>query len=180
MNQIRIQLNYGTIAGLLTFAAFLVFYFAGYNPLGAIKWLSLVFPIVLILMGVRKVRDAEFDGILSFRKGLSIGWFITMIYASLVGMLIYLYGMLISDEFCQLHISETVAGLETAREILGSEQVDEAIQQMKDSTLADIAFGDFSSKMLGGLFISLIIAAILRKRAPKLPHEATEAVETSE
>ena len=63
MNQIRIQLNYGTIAGLLTFAAFLVFYFAGLNPLGAIKWISLGFPIAFILMGVRKVRDDEFNGV---------------------------------------------------------------------------------------------------------------------
>ncbi len=169
MNQIKIQLNYGTVAGLLSFAAFLLSYFIGVNPLGIIKYVSLAFPVLFILQGVRKVRDVEFNGYLTYRKGLSIGWFISLVYASMYAMLVYLFGVMVSDSFFHLHVEESIAMFEASRELFGADVVDTWIAEANESTLSRVAFGDFNSKMAAGIVISLIIAGVLKKDALEPP-----------
>lgn len=179
MNQIRIQFNYGTIAGLLTFAAFLLSYFIGINPLGAIKLISLAFPVLFILQGVRKVRDVELNGYMTFRKGLAVGWFISLVYASMYAMLVYLFGVLISDGFFYMHIEESIAMFEASREVLGEERINTWIAETNEHTLSSVAFGDFNSKMAAGILISLIIAGVLKRNLPENP-PATEEPTVSE
>ena len=123
------------------------------------------------------MRDGQFDGIISFRQGLAVGWLITIVYASLVGMLVYLFGLFVSQDFLHNSIVQTVAGFEMLRNEIDADHVEaiawieESIAKAKATTLADLALGDFASKMAAGLFISLIIAAVLRQRAPKAPKQ---------
>lgn len=174
MNQLRIQLNYGTIAGLLTFAAFALFSLAGLNPLGEVKYLSLAFPVVFIILGIRKIRDTELNGYITYRQSLSIGWFISLIYASLYAMMVYLFGLFVTDSFFHLHMTESIAALEALREWVDAETVNKWISEAREMTLSALAFGDFNGKMMAGMAISLIIAAILRKPVPAQTPQAVE------
>jgi len=173
MESIRIQFNYGTLAGLAAFTTFLIWYYLGFNPLGDISWVNVIFPILFITLGIKQIRNTLGEGFISFREGLGAGFMISFVYASLFGMLIFLYGAFIDNSFFQIHITETMARLEQARAIVGEAMTDELLTANKTMTLQKQAIMDFQVKWIGGILLTLIIALIFRRK-PKFAANESE------
>lgn len=172
MEAVKLPLNYGTMAGIALFAAFLLFYYTGFNPLGNISWLVAWVPVLFIVNGIRAYRDEYSEGYIKYGKALTTGLFITFIYASLFALLIYLFGSYINSGFLDLYLADAYAAMETAKKFLSAEMHSQAVEQLDNTTIALLAMQDFHNKILGGLVISLITAAFL-KRKP-LPQESLE------
>jgi len=177
MGSLKIPLNYGSLAGMVAFAAFLFYYFVlGQNPLGDVSWLSSIIPIIFVYLGVKKYRDEEREGYIDFGFAFTAGLLISFTYATLFAMLVYLFGWSISSEFVDMHINESIEALEKVEELTRSLLGDDNFEEDYENTYKDnynniinstagiIVWGDARVKMMGGAIVSLIVAAIVKKK----------------
>lgn len=171
------MLNSGSLAGAITFALFLLYYYAlGLNPLGGIKYFSLVVPIYFMYQSVKKYKQTECEGYLTYGQGFFAALLFSFVYASLSGMLVYLYGLIVDGSFVSFFITDNLQTLGQAKKemiaILGEDTYRKMLDEFQNIDLGDLALSDFQSKLFGGFFIALIIAAILRQNPPVF--ESTE------
>ena len=111
MEKLKLQFNYGSIAGFSAFLFFLLYVNCGLNPLGNISWLGAWIPILFIYLCIKKYRDEELEGFISYKESLSIGIVVSFVYASLFGMMLYAYGTFINADFLELHKNEALDGV---------------------------------------------------------------------
>ncbi|MBA3899669.1 MAG: DUF4199 domain-containing protein [Bacteroidetes bacterium] len=172
MEIMRIPLNYGSLAGIIYFAVFLFFYIIGQNPLTEMGFLfTFWIPILFIYLGIKKFREEVQGGFITYGKALGQGTLITLVFSSFHAILIYLFLVLVDSSLIDAVIAESIAqyekGAEQIRGLLGEDAFDEMVDRLENTGVNEIAMGDFFGKFMGGFFISLIIAAILkRNRSP--------------
>ncbi len=171
MNRYTTILNGASLAGLIAFALFLTSYYAlSLNPFGAIKFFGLAVPALLMYTAVKKYKETEGEGFLTYGKGFVTGVMFTFIYSSLSAMLIYLYGLIVDASFVDFFINDNLRSLGEAKEqilsFMGEETYEEMIAEFQNFDLASLALGDFQSKTIGGFIIALIVAAILKQKPP--------------
>lgn len=158
--------NAGVIGGLAYFVLFCLLYFMGFNPLGNASWIGfIVFPTMLVY-SIKNYRDKYLDGAISFGKAFQTGLTTSFFYASFVGILVYLFGLTIGTDLVQLQIDEAMKGMEYASKYIGEDMTDTIIEELKKMNIGRLAWGDFQNKFIGGLILSLIIAAFLKKEKP--------------
>jgi hypothetical protein len=175
MNRYTTLLNGGSLAGAIAFALFLVyFYVLGMNPLGGIKFLSIFVPVVVMYFSMKKYKEVEGEGFMTYGQGFVAGLIFSFVYASLNGMLIYLYGLVIDGSFLELFITDNLETLGQTKDqmisLLGEGTYKEMIAEFQNIGLGDLALSDFQSKLMGGIIITLIMAAILRQNPPVFDH----------
>lgn len=164
------------MSGLLAFAVFLFLYMVlGVNPLGAISWITVLIPSFFLYFGVKKYRDEEKEGFLTFGQGFSAGMLFSLVYSSLSAMLILLFGSLVDVGFLDLAIRENLQALGEAKEIsislFGKAAYKEMLVDLEGMTLGQLAYSDLQSKLFGSLIIALVVAGILINRPPVLNEE---------
>lgn len=164
MQKYKVLLNYGTMAGIAGFVAFAFYYAMGYNPIGNISWLTAWIPIVFIYLGTKNHREQMLGGSMTFGQGFLAGMLITLIWATLAGMLAYLFGAVIDSSFVELAQEEAYEQIEQARGFMGDNLVEVALSEVEKMTLGSMIQGDVFNKLFGGVFISLIIAAINKRK----------------
>ena len=64
---------------------------------------------------------------------------------------------------CTLAVEE---GMEKAKQYMGDTLYDRGLEEIENMTVAKMALGDFQNKIFGGVFVSLLIAAFLRRSKP--------------
>lgn len=171
MNRYTTILNGASLAGLIAFALFLTSYYVlSLNPFGAIKFFGLAVPALLMYTAVKKYKEVEGEGFLTYGKGFVVGVMFTFVYASLSAMLIYLYGLIVDGSFVEFFINDNLQSLGEAKEqilsFMGEETYKEMLEEFQKFDLASLAMGDFQSKTIGGFIIALIVAAILKQKPP--------------
>ncbi|MEX2596860.1 MAG: DUF4199 domain-containing protein [Salibacteraceae bacterium] len=164
-------LNGGSLAGALAFALFLIFYkLMAVNPFGGIKFIGLVIPAGLMYLSMKKYKEIEGEGFLTYGKGFLSGILFTFVYSSLSAMLIYLFGYTVDAGFVEFFITDNLQTLGEGKEqlikFLGEDTYKEMLNEMKSISLEDLAWSDFQSKTIGGFIIALIVAAILKQKPP--------------
>ncbi len=164
MNQYKTLINFGALAGLSAFVAFLVYYLVGSNPLGNVEWFTAWIPIVFIYHGTKRWRDEVFSGFMNYGKAFLAGIIITAGYALLYGMLAYLFVLLVDGSIFEVHLDEIMQGMEQARRFMGDEATDQMMMEIDKMTLFSAISGNAFNKFFGGLVVSLIAAAILKKK----------------
>ena len=167
--RLQIQLNFGSIAGLAGFGTFLLYHFLGFNPLGNISWLTFWLPYVIVYFGTKKYREEELEGYISFGQAYGYSLFTIMIFATLYGMLSYLFGMFIDGTILDKYIAEAMEGIakmEQLESLIGEETIELAAKEIQQTTMASISLSDVANKMIGGLLIAVIIALAIRKDKP--------------
>ena len=178
MENIRTPLNFGSIAGICSFAIFLLLYLTGYNPLGNLSWTAAWVPIVFIILGIKKHRDDNLNGFMSYGQALGIGCMIAIVFASFYGILVYIFGVLIDPGIVELSKREAMESMEKASEqlpqIFGEEMYDKMLEQIDEISISSISLSEFTNKLIWGILISLISAAFLKKNKSPLEETADE------
>lgn len=164
MNQYRTLINFGALAGLSAFVAFLIYYLVDSNPLGNVEWITAWIPIVFIYQGTKRWKDDEFKGFINYGKAFAAGLIITVAYALLYGMLSYLFILLVDGGIFEAHLDEIMWVMEQARQFLGDEATDKMMEEVDKMTLFSAITGNAFNKLFGGLLISLVVAGILKKK----------------
>lgn len=164
------SLHYGSISGLICFAGFAGSYFAGINPFGAVTWLWVWVPVVMIVWAMKAVRDIEPGGPFPYGRALRIGIITSLFSATLYCLLLYLLGRF-SPGLMDIYKNQLSEGIEATKSFFPEKMLDEMYDQMDKTTITDLAWSEFFRKMLGGFIISLVAAAVLYRKNPIYPAE---------
>ena len=164
MNKYRNYLNYGSMAGLAGFIAFLVYYAIGSNPYGNITWLTAWIPIVFIYLGTKRQRDTILGGAMTYGQAFVGGLIISVFWATLSGMLAYLFGTFIDASFVEMFQEEAYQGLEQSKGFMSKEMIEGDFEQIDKVSLSTMIQGDVFNKIFGGLILSLINAGVNKRK----------------
>ncbi|HET6244845.1 MAG: DUF4199 domain-containing protein [Bacteroidetes bacterium] len=166
MENIKTPLNYGSIAGVVAFSIFLIIYMLGYNPLGSYSWVGAWVPIVFIILGIKKHRDQNLEGFITYGQAFGMGFMITFIFASLFGLLVYIFGTVVDPGIVEMTRSESLEAMQQASDqmpqIFSEELYDKMIEQLEAITISSLSFSEFTNKLFWGIIISLLAAAFLK------------------
>ena len=175
MQKSKIQLNYGTIAGLVGFVFFLIYYIFDADPFGLISWVSFWVPALFMYLGTKNFRDKLANGYISYWQAFFSCLLIAMVQASLVNMLVYLFGIVVDHSFVQLHINETLAYYDKYASRIPKDKMKQIVDKIKGITLSKLVIGDFVNKVVGGIIVALILAGVLKKNRDLMAETFEEA-----
>lgn len=173
----KIVLTYGPIAGLVVVLLMSLFLaIAGKEhdfQLGEILgYTSMILALSTIFIGVRKYRDDELGGTISFGKAFQVGLLITLVASAIyvAAWMSYSAGGG-AEDMMNAYLEQTVAKMKesgaTEAEIAAKVTEMEQFQEMYQNPIVKIGV-TFLEIFPVGLIISLIAAALLRKPAEKL------------
>jgi hypothetical protein len=164
--------KYGLLASLFGFAFLLILYAMGRHPF----LIPVFFDFRIILLGfaiffaLRELRERHFSGLLYFWQGMIASMLLTLIFACLTALAIWVYATLrpsFIDEYVQLFREQVAAFPADVIEKIGKENVDRNLKAIAATKPTDLAVLYAWQSGLISLFVSIILAVILR-RQPKL------------
>ena len=165
-----VSFKYGGIASLLSIILFLILYYAGRNPLLIPAFLDfriLLFPIFLVF-SIRDFKENHNKGALHFWQGFSIGLMVILTIALIMSVFIMVFGTWVEADFVAVFIQSSIEQIESAREkittAIGEEELTKVLELLPSTTLFDLAFDYFLKSLPYGLFLTIIISLILRKK----------------
>ena len=164
----RNQLTYvnGLLAGISSFIVFILLYIFGMNPFGNISWIGAFIPVVFIVMATQKAKKEIYEGYISFKESFVIGAIVTLAWSLSFSILVYLFCQFIATEIIEIHIEDLIVNIEKLSQFLEEDTIDQMVIEMRKMTLFDAIQGDVINKVFGGLIVSLIVSAIVKKQRP--------------
>jgi hypothetical protein len=171
MNQsalIKTSLHYGALSGIAVFLFYFALYSSGNNIFAPVSMLGIWIPVVFIIISIRFHRDQNNGGIITYGQALSVGLLTTLFSASLFGLCFYLFGVLYAPELLDAYRSMAAAGLEDGRGVVSESFVEKAMESLEKATMSSLAFSESFNKVLWGGVISLVTAAILKRKAAEM------------
>lgn len=168
---------YGLIAGICItiFMSFSIAYcyaknsFEGSMLLG---YTAMLLSFSLIFVGVKKYRDQQQGGVISFKKAL-----VMALYMALIASTLYVLGWMIAyyaffpdfmEKLAAYQLSPEKTSQMTANQINGIRQQMETFKQWYASPLG-VAGATYMEIFPVGLLVSLITAVILKRKKVNLP-----------
>ena len=116
---------------------------------------------------MKEFRNKFNDRKLHFWQGISGGVINYLTVAVISAVFIYIMTVVIDPELTTKYIESRLVLLEENRETLidtiNEETYHQTVAGIKETTATDLALDDFLKKSLIGLFLTIIIAVILRK-----------------
>ena len=164
---ISVPLKYGVIGGGLVILLYMIFYFLGKNPIVEIKLVDILILAVFIFFSLKEFRDRYNNRELHFWQGVS-GGMITYFSIAIISALFILILLVVIDPGITTNYIESRIALinenkEQLVESINEQAYIDALAGVKKTTPLDLAFDDFLKKSIIGLFLTIIIAVILRK-----------------
>lgn len=166
---VKTTLKYAIVCGIFLYALFFASRYFDSNPFIDISQLLFDFIIFLmfILFAAKEFKKFENDGILHFWQGMTVGFLLytpaILIFALLVYLQQSLQGNLL-DEYQQ----EAMRYLEERKDIyiedFGADQYQSQKEAITDMTFRRLLWSSVLKKVVVGLFVTPIIAVLLRKK----------------
>jgi hypothetical protein len=164
---IAVPLKYGVIGGGLVILLFLVFYFLGRNPLIEIRFVDILLLAIFIFFSNKEFKDRYNNKELHFWQGVTIGMITYFSIAIISALFILLLTVVIDPDLTTNYIETRIELLNENRETLvdsiNEQAYMDALAGVKGTSPVDLAFDDFLKKSIIGLFLTIVIAVILRK-----------------
>ena len=164
---VSVSLRYGVIGGAIIIFLFLLFYFLNRNPLLEIKYIDLPLLGIFIFFALKEFKVRYQDGELRFWQGITGGMITYLTIAVISGLFILVLLNLIDPGITESYIESRVALLvenkQTLIESINEQAYIDAMEGVQSTTAVDLALDDFLKKSIIGLFLTIIIAVILRK-----------------
>lgn len=168
MMNTKLAANYGTIAGLIAFAYFVILAALGQNPIGEWSLIAAVIPIYFLFTATKKFRDNDLGGSIKFGQAFIFSLTIIFFYATIFAAMVYVYGKLIDGDLVEIVKADLMKNIDKMSEFIGdnSKFMDESVKKIENYNLGQIAMGEYWNKIIWGFILSLIIAGILKKEKP--------------
>lgn len=164
-----IALRFGFFCGVChSIMTIAVIYFGGtlYDPA---MFFGVVLTIAFTMRCIKSIRENEGEGFITFKHAFFTGVALSFFAFLLYGLVVYLLGALVFTDMLSHAINEMLRSVEMLDGILNESQRDTLLDGYEKLTLGELAFNDASSKFFWGIFISLILALILKKKPPVQP-----------
>jgi len=170
----RYALIFGTIAGVvLVLMMFLTMPFLGedidYDTAEWLGYISMIVALSAIFIGIKSYRDKESAGLISFGKAFKVGLFITLVASVfyVAGWILYINtaGTNFMDSYYQHSVEKIKTSNDPETEIQAKIADMEKWRELYKNPLIQIGV-TFIEIFPVGLLITLISAAILKKKNP--------------
>jgi len=165
-----VPFRYGLLASVISIALFLILYYAGKNPLlipAILDFRVILFPIILVF-AIRDFKELKNRRVLHFWQGLSVGFQTILISSLIMAIFIFIFGGLIEPQFVQeyiLKMTDQINSLsEEVIESIGEDAFVRSLELLPDTTIFDLSFDYFLKSLPYGVFLTIIISLILRKK----------------
>lgn len=163
-------LRYGLYGAITICVLFLLSWFLGtdfdFSTQEIIGYVSMVVALSFVYFGIKHFRDMENSGIISFKKGLTIGLLISLITALAFGVVDVIYVEFINPDFMAEYYTTTSEQLKAtvpAEELQEKLTALEAERELFSSPI--MSFIMMAVMVFGiGFIISLISAALLKRK----------------
>ena len=162
----RTALYYGTLGGIAIFLFYIVLYISNLNLFGPVSMLGVWIPVVFLIKATRFHRDHNLSGFMTYRQGISIGFFTTAFHVTLFGLAFYLFGVLYAGDLIGMYKSAALDSEEAGRAVFSENIIDQTLESIEAVNMATLAYSQSFVKLVGGILTTLVIAAIFR-RSPK-------------
>ena len=164
-----VPFRYAVIGLFLYGCLFLLLYFLNHNPLVTGRpWDFGIFLIpVMIFFAIKDFKTNYNAGELRFWQGMTCG-FVTY-FGMALGTALFIYLFLtiadpsLLDGYIQDRVQLLIDSKEQFIEQLGEPLYHQQVEKMKNTSVVVVALDDFWKKLAIGLFLTILIAAILRK-----------------
>jgi len=165
-------LKYGAIIAAVLILLSLVAYLSNLSGNSALGWLENVIIIGGLVWAMKNFRDKHLGGYMEFGQGVSLGTLASLFGGSLTSLYSFIFLKYIDpsalEELKEVSIERVMQGGYSDTEL---EMMDSIFQFVYTPGL--MLIGGILSAILGGVIISLILAAIIKKPKP-LFEEATQ------
>jgi hypothetical protein len=140
----------------------------GLNPIGNWSMLAAVIPIYFLYVATKKYRDEDMNGHIKYGQAFMFSLTTTFFYSTIFAALAYMYGKVIDADLVELIKTDLMKNMDQVADMIGenSKLMDEAIKQIENTNIGQLAWGQYWNKIIWGFILSLIIAGILKKEKP--------------
>jgi hypothetical protein len=156
--------NVGTLAGLISFALFLILGLAGANALITWNYLICWIAPIWFSISIKRIRDQELDGYISyweaFRSVMLSGFF----FASLYSAMVYLYVAFADPGMFDGMKEIMMLGMEKLDGKVSSSMYDKMIEGVDELTIGSFCQGKYVNNLIWMLVCAFVLAGILRKK----------------
>ncbi|MCZ2444346.1 MAG: DUF4199 domain-containing protein [Flavobacteriales bacterium] len=159
-------INNGTLAGLASYALYIILYALGYSPLLDWRYLGIWIPFLFIYLSIKKTKKLINPEPLTFGRSFYTGIVTTFFMSSLKGILIYLTIILSGEgiidqyfEALQKIVDESKMNGEAILPIL---QDLPAMRKQFDADMLGVM--EFNLHFFGGAIASIILSFFLRAK----------------
>lgn len=157
---------FGASGGVLCMLAFLVMHWLGVEPINMTLIFGYIITPLFVFMGVKNFRDSFNQGELYFFQGMTVGFFVYTLMASISAGFIYLF-LLANPEIFEAFRQINVALMEEKQSVfveqLNQKAFDDTYENIRNMNIWDVAMNDFLRKIIPGLFFTIIISIILKR-----------------
>jgi hypothetical protein len=167
---LAVPVRYGALAGIISIILFLILYYAGQNPFMIPAFLDfriILYPIILVF-AIRDFKENKNGGTLHFWQGMSIGLLSVITGALIMALFILLFGGIFEPGLVQEYIrgmTEQIKTLdEEVIESVGREAIERSLELLPETRISDLALDYFIKSLPYGVFLTIIISLILRKK----------------
>jgi len=164
-----IPLRYALVGVFLYGVLFLILYFMDYNPLVAGRPLDVGFLLipVMIFFSIKDFKKNHNRGELRFWQGMTCGFVSYFGIALGTALFIYLFLTFGDPDVLAGYITDRVQLIQNSKQQI-TEQLGEAIYheqlaKMEHTSAWVVAVDDFWKKLVIGLFLTILTAALMRK-----------------
>jgi hypothetical protein len=168
----------GAVAALLVFSTVPFIYQIGFDKGVIVGYTAIVVSLLLVPFGIRSYRENVGGGNITFGRAFAVGILITLIscICYVLAWEIVYYNFLpdFAEKYTAYMVEKARAGGATQQVIDATLQEMKSMKAMLDNPLVFAALG-FTEPFPVGLIITLISAAVLRKKARRDPEEEVGA-----
>ncbi len=160
----RVALKWGVISGIVSVVFTLILFLTNQIGNQALGFFPLVFAIVLIVLAMREYRSLN-EGYLSFGEGFGVGALVAAIGGLISATFSTIYTTFVDTTFYE-RLADTMQE-QWEKQGLSDVQIEQASEMTKMFQSPGLLFAiGLISSVIGGIILSLIIAAIMRKNRP--------------
>jgi len=162
-----VPFRYGLLGGGSALLLFILFYILELDPLVNIRMIDIVILAIFVFFALKEFRDGHNKRQLHFWQGMTGGVITYLTIASISAIFILIMTVIIDPEITTNYIEGRIQLLNenksTLVETMDEATFLEAVAGVEKTTPVDLAIDDFIKKSVIGLFLTIIIAVILRK-----------------
>ncbi|EMR04576.1 DUF4199 domain-containing protein [Cesiribacter andamanensis] len=160
-------LKYGLAGGGISIGLFLSLWLLKENPLDSLRLFDFILIPLFVFFTLKEVRDYHYRGRLHYWQGMTAGFVCYASLAAVSAIFIYIFLSFADTDLLMRHQNENLAVLMEDPEKwigqVGKQAYEQALEEVRNLTAADLALDDFLKKTLIGLFITGIITLFYKK-----------------
>ena len=166
MENQKIPLIYGLYGALLGFAFYFMLLVSGNSPWSSASWMGAWIPAVTAFFSIKKHISLKTEPFVTFSEVFRVAMIAILIQAAAYELLVLLSDAILDTGALEIYLAEVAEQADKVKDVLGEDFSNKIIDEIKKKSFSTLAFEDFVSKIIGGVIVSLILAATLKKNKP--------------